>query len=399
MTKTTPKPLAVPLQMSTAPSKPTPTPLPVRSRSISSPGEQGKKKDSQAAQNGTQGESRKGSFDHLTRPHPKPTYPSPKLRFECRDLNHPGATTFFSNNQPPSDLSSAVLTVLKTLYTSTKSNSHIPPTRSITLILRPMGGVAYTTGSDLDSDHKEIHFSLDYIHGITSRTPGREAHEIQGVLVHEMVHAWQWNGLGTAPGGLIEGIADFVRLKAGLSPSHWKRAAGDRWDQGYQHTAYFLEWVEEECGEGSVRKINDKLKDQRYEEDEFWDKLFGRGVKALWEDYKKSLVEREKKERREEHTMGEDAFWSWVKGKRSGEDTIVLKAVWRTRRHRQRENNVTQDEVDEDLEQLWHEYTGTFDTREIGRKESLAEGTNIESEDDDAVLVEQDNGAKIADMQ
>ncbi|CAI0445498.1 unnamed protein product [Linum tenue] len=36
-----------------------------------------------------------------------------------------------------------------------------------------------------------------------------------------MTHVWQWLGGGQgdiAPGGLIEGIADFVRLRAGLAP-------------------------------------------------------------------------------------------------------------------------------------------------------------------------------------
>jgi hypothetical protein len=48
-----------------------------------------------------------------------------------------------------------------------------------------MDGVAYTTGTELDSDHKEIHFSADYIDGIDI---SRKANEILGVLTHEMVH-------------------------------------------------------------------------------------------------------------------------------------------------------------------------------------------------------------------
>lgn len=156
-----------------------------------------------------------------TAPHPKPTFPSPKLRFECRDLDHPGASTFFEKSHPQQCLAKAVTAVLSTLYTPSKTNAHIPPTRSVTLILRALDGVAYTAGIDLDSDHKEIHLSLDYIQKIVDRTPDRVADEIQGVLVHEMVHAWQWNALYTAPSGLIEGIADFVRLKAGFSPPHW----------------------------------------------------------------------------------------------------------------------------------------------------------------------------------
>ena len=154
-----------------------------------------------------------------------------------------------------------------------------------------MGGVAYTTGSDLDDDHKEIHFSLDYIKSIPS---ARQKDEIQGVLVHEMVHCWQWNALGTAPVGLIEGVADFVRLKADLSPPHWKKEGGGQWDAGYQHTGYFLDWIENTCGEGSVRKINQALKDRKYEEDVFWEQLFGKKVNLLWKEYEGSLDEEQK---------------------------------------------------------------------------------------------------------
>ena len=46
------------------------------------------------------------------------------------------------------------------------------------------------------------------------------------------VHVWQYNGNNTAPGGLIEGIADWVRLKDGFIPPHWSRG-GDSWDDGF----------------------------------------------------------------------------------------------------------------------------------------------------------------------
>ena len=151
-----------------------------------------------------------------------------------------------------------------------------------------MGGVAYTTGTELDNDHKEIHFSLDYINGIPSRNPNGVAHEIQGVIVHEMVHCWQWTGEGSAPGGLTEGIADYVRLRAGLSPPHWKKEAGGQWDAGYQHTGYFLDWLEGKMGQGSVRKINDALRKDQYE-DKLWQKLFGKPVAALWNEYQDGL--------------------------------------------------------------------------------------------------------------
>ena len=156
-----------------------------------------------------------------------------------------------------------------------------------------MDGVAYTTGSDLDNDHKEIHFSLTYIAQIPAAL---QKSEIMGVLVHEMVHCWQWNGLSTAPGGLIEGVADFVRLKAGLNPPHWRKEAGGEWDAGYQHTGYFLEWVEERFGEGSVEKVNAGLKGRKYEEGVFWKGLFGREVGELWSEYGRTLKQEEGKD-------------------------------------------------------------------------------------------------------
>lgn len=87
------------------------------------------------------------------------------------------------------------------------------------------------------------------------------AYEIRGVLVHELVHCFQHNGRGACPGGLVEGIADWVRLEARLGAPHWKRGAvPERWDQGYERTAYFLDWLEGRFGRGTVRRINDELR-------------------------------------------------------------------------------------------------------------------------------------------
>ena len=63
-----------------------------------------------------------------------------------------------------------------------------------------MDGVAYTTGSHTA---KEIHFACQHIVNCANRC----ADEIRGVLVHEVVHCYQYNGEGVCPGGLIEGIA------------------------------------------------------------------------------------------------------------------------------------------------------------------------------------------------
>lgn len=238
-----------------------------------------------------------------SKPHPKDrVFPNPKLRLEIRDLNHSGTNDFLTSVNASEALQKAAQSVLTLLYQSPSTpNTTVPPTRSVTLVLRSMPGVAYTTGSDLDEDHKEIHFSLEYISGISST---RKGHEILGVLTHEMVHCYQYNAFGSCPGGLIEGIADWVRLNAGLGPPHWTRDAKGNWDGGYQHTGYFLEYLEKRFGEGLVRRINDKLRNGKYDEKKFWTGICGAPVKQLWGDYAKWLEKGEEDKSIEDDISG-----------------------------------------------------------------------------------------------
>lgn len=219
-------------------------------------------------------------------------FPLPKLRLEVRDLNHDGAQTFLSSVNASTALASCIQSVLTLLYVSPNSQTTTPPpTRSVTVVLRAMPGVAYTIGSDMDPDHKEIHMSLGYIQAVDA---SRSTDEILGVLTHELVHCFQHNAFGTCPGGLIEGVADWVRLNAGLSAPHWKKVAGQKWDAGYEHTGYFLEYLATRFGGDLVRRLNEKLRIGRYKEKHFWTELCGWPVYQLWDDYQK-VVEKENK--------------------------------------------------------------------------------------------------------
>jgi hypothetical protein len=254
----------------TASAGPTPSPLPLRL----------------APETSNPSHSSSGPTDHEDTL-PKP-FPVPKLRLEVRDLNHTGSGIFLHAVNAASTFAHCVQSVLKELYVS-PSHPHYrpPPTRSVTLVLRNMGGVAYTTGSDLDNDHKEIHFNLGYIAGLSKE---RQTAEITGVLTHELVHCYQHTGYGSCPGGLVEGIADWVRLRCDLAPPHWNRKeTGGKWDGGYQHTAYFLAYLERRFGHETVRKLNESLRTTRYEEKAFWTGQLGRPVQLLWEDYKEEL--------------------------------------------------------------------------------------------------------------
>ncbi|KAJ7201357.1 hypothetical protein GGX14DRAFT_465181 [Mycena pura] len=214
-------------------------------------------------------------------PPPTPEWPLPKFNLRVDDLAHPGVALFFDSVDAHAALRDAVLASFKWLYATPE---HAPTNvRSILLVLRAMEGVAYTSGS---REEKEIHFSLAHI--VNSAARARD--EILGVLTHEVVHCYQHNANGTAPGGLIEGIADFVRLRAGLAPPRWRRVAKrhDRWDAGYEKTGYFLEWVEALAGAGTVRKLNAALDGVNWEEGVF-ERLAGKPVRELWCAYKAEL--------------------------------------------------------------------------------------------------------------
>jgi len=95
--------------------------------------------------------------------------------------------------------------------------------------------------------------------------------------------------LGTANGGFIEGVADFVRLRAGYAPPHWRRGRGERWDEGYDVTGYFLDWIEKHY-DGFVRGVNAILKEAKWD-DGIFKLITGKSVDELWKEYRKHQSE------------------------------------------------------------------------------------------------------------
>ncbi|KAK6420985.1 hypothetical protein LTR95_016868 [Oleoguttula sp. CCFEE 5521] len=244
----------------------------------------------------------------------KHRFPVPLLRLELRDLSHEGSSLFLRHFHGYEDFEQQVQNVLNLLYgqptskekTDSTSNdpTHAaskdpdlllrPGTRSITMILQDYSGVAETDGMDLDPDHKTLRFSTSYIAARVKNNPSFDLrHEILGVVCHELVHCFQWNGEGTCNGGLIEGIADWVRLRAGLGAKHWKAptriSEGESWDAGYERTAFFLDFVEGKCGKGAVRRLNAGLRKGRYDEGRLWEGVCGKKVGELWEEYGREL--------------------------------------------------------------------------------------------------------------
>lgn len=88
-----------------------------------------------------------GSSGASTGSKPEEPFPLPKLRLELRDLTHPGTAKFLRSVDATTLLPAAVADVQRLLYRAPSDpHTSMPPTRSVTLVLRAMDGVAYTTG-------------------------------------------------------------------------------------------------------------------------------------------------------------------------------------------------------------------------------------------------------------
>lgn len=84
-------------------------------------------------------------------------------------------------------------------------------------------------------------------------------------------------------------------MLSSLSPPHWANSlppktgkGGDKWDSGYEKTAFFLQWIDKRYGDGTVRELNEKLNDKEYDK-AMWKQVTGRRVNKLWLIYCKAM--------------------------------------------------------------------------------------------------------------
>ncbi|KAL2254599.1 uncharacterized protein LOC105169882 [Sesamum indicum] len=121
--------------------------------------------------------------------------------------------------------------------------------------------------------------------GLASFPPGRAKFEFTSLMYHEMTHIFQWSGKGTAPGGLTEGIADYVMIKSTYydPEGYTKPGEGGRWDEGYGVTARFLEYCDS-LRSGFTPELNNKMREVY--KDEYFQELLGKPLPQVWSEYK-----------------------------------------------------------------------------------------------------------------
>ncbi|KAL3675429.1 hypothetical protein R1sor_025377 [Riccia sorocarpa] len=191
-------------------------------------------------------------------------------------LNTPGGQRF--DKELGND---AMIGVLQNAQAFIENAFSMAPTKNIaqvTLHVESFDGVAFSYfGGD-------IHLSSDYVENNNPGNSQALKTEITGVLYHEETHVLQ-NSNG-APSGVIEGVADFIRLRAGYAV--WERRQGGKWDDGYSTTAFFFDWIDSTQTDDFVNKLNQKLGITPWNVNFFVD-LTGKDVDTLWQEYQNSI--------------------------------------------------------------------------------------------------------------
>jgi Peptidase of plants and bacteria len=121
-----------------------------------------------------------------------------------------------------------------------------------------------------------INISIDYITEFSTDKAKRLV-ETKGVICHEFARAFVNHQAPNVPNYVVTGIADYVRLKLGLAPSHWTRE--EDWTAGYCSTAKFFEYLEA-INSGFITKFYNLICRENYSE-EFYCRLTGTSVERL----------------------------------------------------------------------------------------------------------------------
>ncbi|KAI9031212.1 peptidase of plants and bacteria-domain-containing protein [Hyaloraphidium curvatum] len=167
----------------------------------------------------------------------------------------------------------------------------VPPRRVVHFYVVREPGVAWT---DRDKTGHVIHTHLSslYLRDVLNSPGGHMImkRELPGVLTHELTHAFQWDALGTAPGCLIEGVADWTRVKNGYAPIGWRvpRPAPKNTPWTDESATWFLIWLDEPHPL-FVQRLNQMMATHKFEESFFYF-LTGSDVDDLWKRYQRWLA-------------------------------------------------------------------------------------------------------------
>ncbi len=147
--------------------------------------------------------------------------------------------------------------------------------------------------------HINIFFSSSYLKNKKGEMSDKElVDEIVGVLYHELTHGYQYapKGAGAYANGtdffgFLEGMADYVRLKAGYS-SYDYRKTGGHWNDGYKVSAFFIDWLHTKDAD-FIYKMNQTAQTIiPWSWDAATQEILSQPTQELWNEYQDFLLKK-----------------------------------------------------------------------------------------------------------
>jgi hypothetical protein len=207
---------------------------------------------------------------------------APEVTFQNDEADGDGAMFDQVIPDPIATLKSVACRVCTILYRDPAEVTRNPS--AIRLFIHDYDGVAQAGGGQIE---------LSSRHVANYDQPDDALFEFMGVLLHETTHLYQMN---RGSGALIEGMADFVRIRAGHHRMS-RRNPGGAWTDAYTTSGFFFSWL---AGPGGLQSdgrmpadpdigwaINEQLRDQ-WSDQVFVERL-QQPVDVLWDEYQQAI--------------------------------------------------------------------------------------------------------------
>lgn len=109
------------------------------------------------------------------------------------------------------------------------------------------------------------------------------------LLTHELMHVVQTYGYNVPDNWLTDGIADYGRYAFGINnaASGWSLTPFQQshsYKNSYRIAARFLVWVEQHKDKSIVKALDKALREGKYQPIT-WERLTGKSLDALWQEY------------------------------------------------------------------------------------------------------------------
>jgi hypothetical protein len=167
-------------------------------------------------------------------------------------------------------------TICNILY---RSVDEVKNVRMQGLTIDTHDGVAFASGGN-------INFSANYIGNfVQGKSAAAVTLELNGVLVHESTHVWQYTNGG---GWLVEAMADYVRYKAGFDRLS-RRQRGGNWNSPYTTGGFFIHWIEQKYDKDFGYKVNMGMKNQGFSYPNLVQQVTGKPVDMVWAEYQREI--------------------------------------------------------------------------------------------------------------